>query len=384
MTRFAIAVFTFISLAGSALAQPAPGGARFCHQYASIIAGIAGDAIRRNPSCQDFSKGVHANYQMHYSWCMRTPRPEVEGADNHIRQLINRCAPPRRSGPPPQQGPGGARFCQQYASSTADVAAEAIRRNPSCQDFSKGVHGNYQMHYTWCMRTPRPEVEGAADHIRQLANRCAPPRRNPVNSGANRGGPPPQQGPGGARFCQQYASSTADVAAEAIRQNPSCQDFSKGVHANYQMHYTWCMRTPRAEVEGAADHIRQLANRCAPPRRGPGNSGANRGGPPPQQGAGPFGRVWHESEAGWQGTWIRIGNSNAFKATWTHPTAGVVRADLTINIMGNRVAVIRRDTFGPAVGKGCRYKGTMQGNVVSGQYDCDWARGFHPWSARIN
>jgi hypothetical protein len=294
MTRFAIAVFTFISLAGSALAQPAPGGARFCHQYASIIAGIAGDAIRRNPSCQDFSKGVHANYQMHYSWCMRTPRPEVEGADNHIRQLINRCAPPRRSGPPPQQGPGGARFCQQYASSTADVAAEAIRRNPSCQDFSKGVHGNYQMHYTWCMRTPRPEVEGAADHIRQLANRCAPPRR------------------------------------------------------------------------------------------GPGNSGANRGGPPPQQGAGPFGRVWHESEAGWQGTWIRIGNSNAFKATWTHPTAGVVRADLTINIMGNRVAVIRRDTFGPAVGKGCRYKGTMQGNVVSGQYDCDWARGFHPWSARIN
>ncbi len=284
------------------------------------------------------------------------------------------------AGPALAQAPGGARFCQQYASSVSSIAGDAIRKNPSCQDFSRGVHANYQMHYTWCMRTPRPEVEGAADNIMRLSSRCTAPRRNPGNSGANRGGPPPQQAPGGARFCQQYASSTADVAAEAIRQNPACQDFSRGVHANYQTHYNWCMRTPRPQVEGAADHIRELANRCAPPRRNPGN----RAGPPPQRGPGPLGRVWDESEAGWHGTWTRIGHSNAFKAIWTHPRGSVVRADLTITIAGNRVTVIRRDTFGPAVGQGCRYTGTLQGNVVSGQYNCDWGRGSHPWSARIN
>ncbi len=193
-------------------------------------------------------------------------------------------------------------------------------------------------------------------------------------------GPALAQGaPGGVRFCKQYASSVASIAADAIKKNPACLNPSKGMHPVYQMHFSWCMRTPRNQVEGAADNIMRLAKQCTTGRGNPGN----RGGPRPMQGVGPLGHVWNESEAGWQGTWRRVGNSNAFKATWTHPSGRIVRADLTIGIAGNRVTVIRRDTFGPAVGKGCRYSGMLHGNAVSGSYSCDWARGPLPWSAHI-
>lgn len=180
-----------------------------------------------------------------------------------------------------------------------------------------------------------------------------------------------QSRPGGERFCSQYAATTADVAGEAIKQNPGCLDFSRGVHANYQMHYAWCMRTPRSEVEGAGEHIRRLASRCT-------------GAPAPRQGAGILGRVWHETEGGWRGIWTRVGTSNRFSAVWTHPSGGVVRADLTMTVSGNDVTIIRRDTFGSQVGKGCRYAGTIRGHQVSGAYDCDWGRGRHSWSAQIS
>jgi hypothetical protein len=137
------------------------------------------------------------------------------------------------------------------------------------------------------------------------------------------------------------------------------------------MHYGWCVRQPRSVVEGADQNIRRLIDLCTRPAR--------------SQNVDPLGRVWDENEVGWRGNWQRIGNSNAFKATWTHPTAGVVRADLTITANGSQVTVIRRDTFGPGVGKGCLYTGTLQGNAVSGQYTCDWDRGrMNQWSARIN
>lgn len=192
-----------------------------------------------------------------------------------------------------------------------------------------------------------------------------------------------QSRPGGDRFCKQYASSASDIAGDAIKRNPACLDFKKGMHAIYQMHYGWCMRTPRFEVEGAGDNIRRLADLCTR-RQSPGARGPGAGRPSPIQGAGILGRVWQESEAGWQGTWTRLGNSNQFNAIWTHPSGGVVRAFLTMTIVGNNVAVIRRDTFGSRVGKGCRYSGKIRGNQVDGVYNCDWSRGNHPWSALIN
>lgn len=84
----------------------------------------------------------------------------------------------------PDTTPGGRRFCQQYASTTADVVAGALRHKPSCLDYGRGVHSNYGMHFDWCMRTPRTEVEGAADHIRRLVAQCSGPA-------ARRSAPPP-------------------------------------------------------------------------------------------------------------------------------------------------------------------------------------------------
>lgn len=80
--------------------------------------------------------------------------------------------------------------------------------------------------------------------------------------GANAMPNDPDTTPGGPRFCQQYASTTSNVVAGGLQQNPSCLDYGRGVHSNYQMHYDWCMRTPRTEVEGASMHIRDLVARC--------------------------------------------------------------------------------------------------------------------------
>jgi hypothetical protein len=84
----------------------------------------------------------------------------------------------------PDTTPGGRRFCEQYASTTADVVADAVRRNPSCLDYRRGVHANTGMHFDWCMRTPRTEVQGAADNIRRLVSQCSAPAVRP-------GAPPP-------------------------------------------------------------------------------------------------------------------------------------------------------------------------------------------------
>ena len=71
-----------------------------------------------------------------------------------------------------------------------------------------------------------------------------------------------QNKPGGDRFCKKYASNVSEIAKNAIAQNGSCFDPSKGMHSSYQAHYDWCMKTPRDEVKGAAGNIRRLARRC--------------------------------------------------------------------------------------------------------------------------
>ncbi len=84
-----------LGLAAGAIVQPSfaqSGGERYCHQYASIVASIAGDAIRQNPNCLDFSRGVHAVEDMHFSWCMRNSRSTVDGAADNIRRLARECS----------------------------------------------------------------------------------------------------------------------------------------------------------------------------------------------------------------------------------------------------------------------------------------------------
>jgi hypothetical protein len=79
----------------------------------------------------------------------------------------------------PDTTPGDASFCKNYAASTKRFVDGVLARQPKCLDFSRGVHGDYQMHFSWCQRTARSEVEGAARHIRDLGRQCV---------GAGRGG----------------------------------------------------------------------------------------------------------------------------------------------------------------------------------------------------
>ncbi|GKX35340.1 MAG: hypothetical protein MnENMB40S_29580 [Rhizobiaceae bacterium MnEN-MB40S] len=65
-------------------------------------------------------------------------------------------------------------FCRQYASTTADVVRDAISKNPACQDYHRGVHDNYDMHFNWCIHNSRDTVMGATDHIRSLAAPAGP------------------------------------------------------------------------------------------------------------------------------------------------------------------------------------------------------------------
>jgi len=166
----------------------------------------------------------------------------------------------------PDTKPGGERYCRQYAEFTASVVQDALRRNPSCLDYSRGVHANVPMHYDWCMRTPRREVDGAGMHIRNLVQKCTAANRGGTNNGqGNFGGNPGGGGNRGAStdpaFCTSYAQGMVAMGAEAIRKN--CLQYGpQGLHTNYQSHYNWCLGKTRATVTGAASHVNGLLASC--------------------------------------------------------------------------------------------------------------------------
>ncbi|MCO5089265.1 MAG: hypothetical protein M9883_20675 [Methylobacteriaceae bacterium] len=99
----------------------------------------------------------------------------------------------------------------------------------------------------------------------------------------------PGDQPGDAAFCNNYAFTTKQYVDGVLARKPSCLDYSKGVHNNYQMHFDWCRRTARGDVEGAAQNIRRLGNICLSAGQGGGNfGGRNTGGNSGQFGAGNF------------------------------------------------------------------------------------------------
>lgn len=91
----------------------------------------------------------------------------------------------------------------------------------------------------------------------------------------------PDTTPGNEGFCENYAQSTTDFVGKILAQKPSCMDVSRGVHADYDMHLAWCRYTPQTSVEGAARHIRDLANQCIGAARPAGSSGVDTGCPAP-------------------------------------------------------------------------------------------------------
>lgn len=131
------AILIGLALTGTAAAQGAPGGARFCRQYAEIMSDIAAEAIGKNPACLNPSKGVHSVVQSHYDWCMRTPRQTVEGASDNIRRLSALCSggrPPQpvagiRPAPAmPQPASPCARIAGIYNGGTASITTEPGNR----------------------------------------------------------------------------------------------------------------------------------------------------------------------------------------------------------------------------------------------------------------
>ena len=95
-----------VALSGSAAwAQTGPDKARFCQTYAANVAGMGNLAIKRNPACLDYSKGVHGDFSMHYDWCMKMPPSSVQGAEANIRRLVSACT--GRQQPPAGGGAAG-------------------------------------------------------------------------------------------------------------------------------------------------------------------------------------------------------------------------------------------------------------------------------------
>jgi hypothetical protein len=119
----AIVLMATLCCVSAASAAGAPGGPAYCQMYASTTSGTVADALKRKSSCLDYSKGVHADYKMHYDWCMRTPTAEVESAANHIRDLANRCLAAGGNARAPVPGKG---VVSLYARSNGNLCLGAV------------------------------------------------------------------------------------------------------------------------------------------------------------------------------------------------------------------------------------------------------------------
>ncbi|WP_205611214.1 hypothetical protein [Clostridium sporogenes] len=93
-----------------------------------------------------------------------------------------------------------------------------------------------------------------------------------------------------------------------------------------------------------------------------------------------LGTEWIESEAGWNGQWIRRGNSNIFDARWKKGGQRDVTAVMTVFVSGRTVRVERRNS---SDGNNCDYIGIINqvGNRIQGQYTCTTGGGN--WQATI-
>lgn len=90
-----------------------------------------------------------------------------------------------------------------------------------------------------------------------------------------------------------------------------------------------------------------------------------------------LGRQWRETESGWQGVWIRRGNSHVFDARWGSGP-GAVAAVLTMSLAGSKVTIQRRRSTD---GNDCDYTGTIaaDGVTVQGTYTCTGLERPFPW-----
>lgn len=91
-----------------------------------------------------------------------------------------------------------------------------------------------------------------------------------------------------------------------------------------------------------------------------------------------LGRRWDVEESGWQGVWIRRGNSNVFDGRWTRQGQNPITAVLRMEQQGNNVRITRRNS---SDGNDCEYVGRIDGRRATGTFICEQGRGN--WSATI-
>jgi hypothetical protein len=88
-----------------------------------------------------------------------------------------------------------------------------------------------------------------------------------------------------------------------------------------------------------------------------------------------LGRVWHEQEGEWKGTWTRRGETDTFDAVWTGPEGGPIVDEILIEPPDcGKIVLFRKGTKG-------RYRGTLSkdGTRIE-KGTADWTP---KWSATI-
>ena len=93
---------------------------------------------------------------------------------------------------------------------------------------------------------------------------------------------------------------------------------------------------------------------------------------------GTLGKVWHENEGPWNGTWTRRGDGNTFDAVWKNANGHEIRDEITVeSLSDNKIVLYRKGTNG-------RYHGRLSADgtkVENGT--ADWFSQGASWSAQI-
>ena len=92
-----------------------------------------------------------------------------------------------------------------------------------------------------------------------------------------------------------------------------------------------------------------------------------------------LGKIWHEKEGPWEGTWTRRGDTNSFDATWTNPDGQPpIKDEVTFeSLVDRQITLYRKGTMG-------RYRGHLSDDgtkIENGQ--ADWFASTDSWSATI-
>jgi hypothetical protein len=91
-----------------------------------------------------------------------------------------------------------------------------------------------------------------------------------------------------------------------------------------------------------------------------------------------LGKVWHEKEGPWEGTWTRRGDTNVFDAVFKNPEGVEIRDEVTFESVTDRqIVLFRKGTQG-------RYRGRLSDDGLKvDNGTADWFAPEDSWSATI-